>query len=64
MKLDRKFYIDVTTSNPNGAPPKESFEFKPLNVRRYLQSPRRQTTVEAAPSLIAGKLYNAPGAKE
>ena len=57
MGRNYRFDADATISDPRGAPPKGPIEFKPLNVQKYLLSPRRRTKVEEAPSRIAGKLY-------
>lgn len=61
MKYQKQFFFDVTISKKDGAPPREAFEFKPLNVKAYLSSARRVTPVESAPSLIAGKLVQPLG---
>ena len=51
-------YADVTVAKPNGATPKQAFEFQPLKPGKWTH---RMTAVETAPSLIGGKLYPAPG---
>lgn len=52
---------DVTISDPNGATPNQGYEFKPLNVARYMRTANRKTAVEDAPSLIGGKHVPPPG---
>lgn len=61
MKYQKQFFYDVTISKKGGAPAREAFDFKPLNVTAYLSSARRRTPVENAPSLIAGKLVKPLG---
>lgn len=52
---------DVTVSDPNGATPNQGYEFKPLNVNKWMNWAHRKASVEDAPSLIGGKQRPAPG---
>lgn len=57
--MSRKFKheVDITRSDQDGAPVRTPFAFKPLDVRKYINAPRRRAHVENAPSVIGGKLY-------
>lgn len=53
---------EVTVAQPDGALPKQAFDWKPLNTAR-LNWKHRQTKVAASPSLIGGKHVPLPGAQ-
>jgi hypothetical protein len=51
--------IDVTISDPNGATPKQSFGWKPLNTNKMNWNHRR-TKLNDAPSLLGRQRIQSP----
>jgi hypothetical protein len=57
--MNKHVYIDVTVSDPNGAPPKAALLWKPLDTNKMNWNHRR-TRLNDAPSLIGRQSTPAP----